>query len=263
MNLVSLIGISGLILLVSSFPAQATPPVHWSQSAVNASISRGGHTEIIVSLNAVKAIGNVDIRIVPEIDLYVDVSPSMLSNVKAGDTIPIRISIQADTAAPLGLFDGTIQVREKVTRRGKGKVLARPLPVHVLIREEEGVASVDADGNGVWDYIDQYINDKYPGADNDRLRSASRQYARAIQGGLLNADNKAISLQYAEASDRATECMFFLRPQDADEVLSDLEAIILNTQTRSKAFLMFSEQSAGQIFPSVPFSQRSASCVDE
>ena len=126
---------------------------------------------------------------------------------------------------------------------------------------EEKIADIDSDNNGVWDYIDKYINTKYPGPDNNQLRSASRQYARAIQGGLLNADNKEISLQYATASTRATECVFYLRPQDASGVLSDLEAVILNTMTRSRAFLRSSEQSAGGVFPIVPFSQRSTSCI--
>ena len=81
--------------------------------------------------------------------------------------------------------------------------------------------------------------------------------------GLLNADNKDLSLQFAQASDRAQECVFYLRPEDANEVLSDLEAVILNTETRSKAFLMWGDQSGGQVFPGVPFSQRNTSCVAE
>lgn len=275
------IGFSTLLLLLFSFlnPVQATPPVHWSQDAVNAILSRGGRTEIQVSLDAVQALGNIYLRVAPEIRPYVKVSPPMIRNVKAGDITPIRISIQAGTVVPSGLFNGTIQV---VMRQGKRKVLALPLPVHVLIYEHEGgaasnvstdsprpthvecpIAGVDADSNGVWDYIDQYIDVKYPGADNDRTRSACRQCALAIQGGLLNADNKDMSLRYATAISRAAECVFYLRPQDAHDVLSDLEAIILNTLTRSRAFLMFSEQCAGQVFPSAPISQFGASCINE
>lgn len=255
--------LSILLFVLSSFPspAQAIPPVRWSQDSVKAAILRGGHTEIQVSLNSFETIGNVYLTAVPEIAPYVDISPSTLANVKQGDIIPIRISIQADAAAELGLMKGVIQVREQVTRRGKGRVFARPLPVQVLI--EDGVAGADVDGNGVWDYIDQYIDTKYPGAADDQLRSASRQYARAVQGGILNPDSKQMSLQYATDSDRATECVFHLRPDDANSILADLESAILNTESRSKAFLMFSEQSAGQVFASTPSSERSASCISE
>lgn len=261
--LVLTIGISTVLLLFSSAfnTAQATPPVHWNPDGVNAIVAPGGHTEVQVSLNAVEALGNINLRIVPEIDPYVDVSPSTLNNVKAGDTIQVHITIQAGTTAPLGLFDGTIQVRQKTTKPGKGKVLARPLPVHVLIREEEGVAGVDADSNGVWDYIDQYITATYPNADS--LQSGLRQYAKAIQGGLLNADDNNLSLSHATEMDRAIECIYFLRPNDAKNVLSDLKAVILSNESRSRAFIMFSEQSAGQVFSSVPISQRGTSCVAE
>src|SRR5438132_8571577 len=88
------LGISAVLLLSSSALnlAQGTPPVHWTPDAVNATIARGGRTEVQVSLNAVETIGNVYLRIVPELAPYVDVSPATLNNVKAGDTVSVRIS---------------------------------------------------------------------------------------------------------------------------------------------------------------------------
>jgi hypothetical protein len=237
------------------------PPLNWSPNSVSAIVTRGGRTEIQVSLNIIESVGSVALQIAPEVDPYVDVIPATIGNARAGDAIPIRIIIQASATGPLGSFDGTIQVREQVTGQRQGRVFARPLPVHLLIREEQGVPGPDSDGNGVWDYIDQYINTVFPGTQNASTRSAARQYARAIEGGLLNADNKARAIQFAAASDRATECMYYLRPQDAAAAIADLEAAILNTQLRSKTFVMWSEQSAGQVFPSVPFSQRATSCV--
>jgi hypothetical protein len=238
--------------------------VHWSQNAVTAIATPGARTEITVSLTAAQALGNVALRIVPEIDPYVDVTPTVLANVRAGDTYTIRISVAPAANAPLGLFDGTIQVREQVARRGLGRVYPRPLPVSVLIRgQDDEVAGTDADGNEVWDYVDQYIDSTLPGDANTAVRSASRQYARALQGGLLNAADQTLSLDYATRTDRATECVFHLRPQDAYDLLTDLEAAILNTVLRSRAFLMFSDQSAGQVFRSAPFAERGASCVAE
>jgi hypothetical protein len=257
------IGIAAVFLLLSSTfnPVQSAPKVHWTPDTVNAIVEPGGHTEVEVSLNAVKDLGNVVLRIVPELDPFVDVTPSTLNNVKAGDMVTVHITIQAAASTPVGLFDGTIQVRQKTSKPGKGKVLARPLPIQVLIRREEGIAGVDADGNGVWDYIDQYINTTYP--DSDSLRAALRQDTKAIEGGLLHADDKNQSLKYATDMDRAIECVFFLRPDDADKVLAELEATILNNKVRSRTFIVFSEQSAGQVFPSAPISERGASCAAE
>jgi len=262
MFLATIAAATTLLLLSSAFnAAEAAPSVNWAPNLVNATVAPGQRAEIQVSFNAVEALGNVSLRVVPEIAPYVSVSPSTLNNVKAGDSFTIRITVQAAATAPLRLFEGTIQVRQMTTGPGNGRVFARPLPVHVLIREQEGIAGVDADNNGVWDYVDQYINTTYPNEPNTRV--ALRQFSRAIQNSLLHADDKSLSLRYAEDSDRATECVFFVHPQDADKVLSALEAAILNNATRSRAFMMFSEQSAGQVFQSAPISQRSASCIAE
>ncbi len=257
------IGISAALLLFSSIfnSANAATPVHWTPDAVNAVVGQGERTEVQASFDAVEALGNISLRVVPEIAPYVTVVPSTLNNVKAGDRITIRISVQAATSSPLRLFEGTIQVRQTTTGPGNGRVFARPLPVHVLIREQEGIAGVDADNNGVWDYVDQYINATY--ANDPNTRVALRQFARAIQNSLLHAADKSLSLRYAEEGDRAIECVFSMRPQDARKVLLELKATILNNATRSRAFMMFSEQSAGQVFQSAPISQRGASCIAE
>lgn len=271
LSALSMFPLSVVLLMLCIFPAeaQAQPPVTWSQADLDAVVPQGGITELQVSLNAVETLGDVYLRIVPELDAYIDVEPASLADVRAGDIIPIRVRIQVDSTAPLGLFDGTIQVREQVTRgvrgarQGNGRVFPRLLPVTLLIQEAETIAGVDSDVNGVWDYIDAYIDSIYTLPPDDLIRPALRQYARALEGGLLNADASDMALRYAIASDRATECVFYLRPDDANRVLSDLEAVILNTETRSRAFLMFSEQSAGQVFSSVPFSERATSCVTE
>lgn len=256
-------GVSALLLILASIfnLAQAAPSVHWSEDSISATLSRDGHAEIQLQLNAVVNLGDVYLWVTPEIEAYVDISPTMLSDVLAGDSNQIQIHLNAGADAPIGLFDGTIQVREKVSERKRGKVFARPLPIQLLIQEPETIAGVDDDGNNVWDYIDQYINETYAGADKESLRAALRQFALSIQGGLLNADNKELSLRYATAGDRAMECVFYLKSQEANAILSDLEAVVLNTKARSEAYLMFSKQSAGHVFPSTPYSQRSASCI--
>ena len=244
----------------SSASASAIP-VHWSPGSVNAIVTRGQTVELQVSFDAVQALDNVYLRVVPEIAPYVSVSPSALNNVKAGDRITIRVGVQAAANASLGLINGTIQVREITSKPGQGRVFPRPLPVTVLIKDEERVSAPDADNNGVWDYIDQYIAATFP--NDPPTRVALRQFARATEGALLHADNKAASLQFAEAGDRAIECVFSIRPQDAAQILSELEAAILNTKLRSRAYLMFSEQSAGQVFKTAPLSEGGASCVAE
>lgn len=53
-----------------------------------------------------------------------------------------------------------------------------------VVSAEENLSGVDNDRNGVWDYIDRYIDTTYPGDAYIRVRSACRQFSRAIQGAL-------------------------------------------------------------------------------
>jgi len=259
--------ISLLLLSVSTAAPPAVkskPPAQWNPAALNAIVPRNGQTNVNVSLNALEALGNVTFEIVPELNPYIVLSPSGATDIHAGDTIPIRVTFRAGVDAPLRLFEGNIKVREETTRTGKGQVLPLPLPVYLIVRAaEDTIASSDTNTNGVWDYIDQYIENTYPGTENHQVRAGARQYARSIEGGLLNAENKTLSIQFAQSADRAMECIYSIRPQDARQLISQLEAAILNTPLRSRAFGMFSDQSAGQVFRATPFSERSASCFEE
>ena len=258
--------------VLCSCPALSAPPAHWSPDAINTAIAPGGHSELQATLQAIEALGNVQLRVTPALAPYVRVTPSTLTGVRAGASITIHILVQAAGNAPLKLFDGTIQVRQQDSKRrgdddeehdseGQGRVFPRPLPVHVLIRKTADLVGPDTDGNGVWDYVDQYINSKYPSQNDSNLRAALRQNARALQAGLLHADDKALAMKDGREADRAIACLYFIRRDDAHSVRSDLQAAILNNPTRSRAYIMWSEQSAGQVFELVPPSQDA--CIPE
>jgi hypothetical protein len=166
----------------------------------------------------------------------------------------LTVAIGADAAPPL-------QVRAR-TSRAQGRLLARPLPVTVAVQATGSHDDVDADSNGVWDYIDRYIDTTY-GSASAADKAALRQFSRAIQGALLDSADLSLSLKHAVESDRAMECLFSLRPADAPRLLKDVRAAILNTRARSRAFLMWSEQSAGQVFHSKPKSQWGSSCISQ
>jgi hypothetical protein len=245
-------------------PDNSNPPVHWNPDKVNVIVARGGETNVVVTINTLKALGHVSVAPVPEFAAYVTVSPTVITNLIAGESFQLNLQFNVAAGAPLGAYDGTVQVREIVSRKGKGRVFPRLLPVSIIIKEaNETIGSSDTNTNGVWDYVDQYIDTTYPGIENQGVRSAGRQFARAIQGGLLNAENKGLSIQYASASMRATECMYSRRPQDSREILENLEAVILNTKLRSQAFVMFNDQLSGQVFRSRSISEGSSSCVED
>lgn len=115
----------------------------------------------------------------------------------------------------------------------------------------------DANGDGVWDYIEVYIDQNYP---DSTARPALRAIAVAMQGAMLAANDPAASVNAATVLQRAIECLYFVRQDEARAVKNDLKAVLLNTLERSKAYLRFSDQLGGQIFPSTPLSELQSAC---
>lgn len=122
----------------------------------------------------------------------------------------------------------------------------------------ESLAGVDTNNDGVRDDVEQYINTTY--ANSAKTRNALRQSAKALQGAILDANDKRKSLQHAEETDRASDCIAYVRPNDYVQVAREMEARIANTDERLRAYLAYNKQLEGQMFPQAPFDQRKAGC---
>jgi hypothetical protein len=81
-----------------------------------------------------------------------------------------------------------------------------------------------------------------------------------MQAAILAANNPAASADAATNLQRAIECLYFVRPNDARAVKNNLKAELLNTLERSKAYLRFSDQLGGQSFPNTPLSELQSAC---
>lgn len=65
------------------------------------------------------------------------------------------------------------------------------------LNQTESLAGVDADANGVRDDVDRYIDTAYADQTSADLNKAVRQYARAVQSSLVDADSQTQSLTHA------------------------------------------------------------------
>lgn len=238
--------LAAVVLVFSSRTSPAASGITWTPSAVNTTVQQGERTEIEVSFKATENLGNIALRIVPELDPFVDVIPSTFNNVSVGATLPVKIVVQPGVRLSPGLFEGALQVRARRIAPTVGPTIARPLPIAVLVLRAE-LAGTDADGNGVWDYVDRYIDATYSAS--PPTQQALRQYARALQGSLLNAGDPDTALRFYGENDLAAECIYARRPDDAYKVVSELKATLLNTKERSQAYILFSKQGAGKTFP--------------
>jgi hypothetical protein len=123
-------------VLFSTSPAPAAPTITWTPASLAVDIAPGDSNTRSVSFTASEAIATAEIGVVPALTGFVRVSPSSVTGVAKGQAVSLTVMVSASAVAPLGKFDGTIQVRS----RG---VLARPLPITV------NVWSAFADGIGV------------------------------------------------------------------------------------------------------------------
>lgn len=124
----------------------------------------------------------------------------------------------------------------------------------------ESIAGVDADANGVRDDVDRYIDQTYADQASADLNKAVRQYAKAVQSSLVDADSQALSLAHATERFRALECLMARRPSEFHRIFVDVRAQLLNTASRSEAYLKADDQVKTQTIPLLPADQWVTAC---
>ena len=123
------------------------------------------------------------------------------------------------------------------------------------------VEGVDSDSDGVRDDLQRFIAAEYP--DSERQRAAATQIVVALQDQLLSAGNKEQAMLAAARTMRAVECMASLDEdmQVGMAMVQNLQAEAMNTQLRLDAYRLFDEQVWGEVIPSMPLDQQTASCT--
>ena len=167
-------GVIALVaILFAPSPSPAEPVIRWESNAITENITPGVSKTLSVSFVSANDITDIMVRVVPELEPFVQTSPPSFARVSKGETATLSISITAGQYTPLGVFDGTIQLRSA------NKILAQPLPVNVTASVvpvppdpgEAGKATlegIDSDNDGVRDDIQRYIVLTYPNSEKTR-----------------------------------------------------------------------------------------------
>lgn len=113
----------------------------------------------------------------------------------------------------------------------------------IVKNEYDAVIGADANKDGVWDYVEQWIDTKYSG----NMRTALRLLAKEIQFSILNYRNQELIVEHAQKG-TAVSCIY--RAAKADEASglgSELRAVVLNTEARANASRAADSQLVGGI----------------
>ncbi len=122
------------------------------------------------------------------------------------------------------------------------------------------VAGADANGDGVRDDIEAYIDTTYPPPAQGDTNLALRQFARAAQMTIIDANEPARSVVHAAERFRALECLMARRPADFHLVFVELRARMLNTTARSLAYIQADDHVHAANLPLLPADQWGGAC---
>lgn len=121
-----------------------------------------------------------------------------------------------------------------------------------LLEEKNKFIGEDKDNDGVWDYVKDYIKQKYP--ESEKVRAALYQYAKALQQALIDNKDKQKSVENAKKMTRASNCLTYAVSngqeisesiQKAGDIRNDVRAEALNTKERSEAYITYNNQLGG------------------
>ena len=258
---VGLLALAAILLTPSPAPAQ--PVISWTPSALAGEVARGNSKTVAVSFTSLETVNNVEVRVVPELQPFVQVNPSAFSIITAGQPRTLNVTFSASNSSPFGTFDGTIQLRQRNN-------LARPLPVTVLVTVvplppdpgEAGkatLAGIDSDNDGVRDDVQRYIVVTYPSS--AKTHEALFQTAKAQQQLVIESTNREASINNSYLSAAALDCLRYVRPNDRTAVFNALRAVVLNTTERSRAYLKADGHLGGQGYYVTPLDQRKQRCT--
>jgi hypothetical protein len=110
-------------------PSEAAPTITWTPASLNDVVGQGQSKTLQVSFTTSENIRDVAVRVVPELQPLVSVSPSAFASIPKGQTVSINITVTA-SSTPFGTNLGAIQLRSATVNGG---VIARPLPVSINI----------------------------------------------------------------------------------------------------------------------------------
>jgi hypothetical protein len=241
--------------LFISLPARAVPPVSWQPAPFDVAVPPGGRLPTKVTAIVGSAIPATRVEVTPSLAPYVaSIEPSSLPALAAGSQVTINLVFQVATGTPFGTIDGTLKFR----KASGTSTQAQPLPIVLTIGEllyppdpgeagKQTLEGIDSDGDGVRDDIQRYIELKHPEA--PLTRAALRQYVLPLQAALLDADSEEAALQHDETLSRADDCLIALIGfKDQVEARNALLAEALNTEERSRAYILYDRQLGGRVF---------------
>jgi len=94
--LIFVLGLAGFaIISLTPSPAPAAPKIIWNPGSLTQTILAGDSVVVPVSFTASEYLSDVVVRVVPELQQYVQVNPAAFAGIAAGETVNVDVTISA------------------------------------------------------------------------------------------------------------------------------------------------------------------------
>lgn len=222
------------VFAILSTNAFAQPVISWEPVRVLEEIEQGETRSVSLKITSSQSIENAQFFLTPELAPYVTV-PTDPFTIAAGseEMIEVLVSIPEDEPFDVS-FDGSVQIKN-----GRS-TLSRPLPIRIEINEQTLIGE-DADGNGIWDYIEDVIKRTY--VSQPELREIQFDGAKSFQKQIVGgAEQDEVAVAEAlEESRRWVSCLNAIENRDGlpsrfsiNEIYF-LESIVVNSDRQRAA----------------------------
>lgn len=122
------------------------------------------------------------------------------------------------------------------------------VPIPDPKKNDASIGGIDSDNDGIRDDIQRFINETYSNKPN--TKEALKQFARASQQGILNTENKQVSIDLSNKIVESISCQTWIMGVDASiQAGKKLTSMMLNTEARIKAELKSDQNYHGQSRP--------------
>lgn len=113
-------------LQLKSSSTSSQPEITWAPNSITESIPAGQSKTITLSFQASRDLDNVALRVVPELQPFIQVVPQIFPQISGGQNITVKAIISVPSLLPPEAIQGTLQLR---SLNDTQYTIARPLPV--------------------------------------------------------------------------------------------------------------------------------------
>src|SRR3989344_340755 len=235
--------------------------IYWSKPVLDVTLFPGDTVVKSVQVFGRSNLGRANVYVTGSLMGVISLNKSYLDRVYVSSVDSLVITFHVPESSRMGvlsgevyLWDGPVFVEQRLRLR-----IRIGLPPDPGVLGKQTLGGIDSDEDGVRDDVQRYIAFLFE--DSAKTRAALYRYAKVTQDFIVQTTDKNTVVANAINQDMASDCLFYIRPQDAYKIIPEVRSVILNTLERSLAYIKADSKLSGVVFEGVPFLKKKEQCA--